>query len=583
MGAVVTFGRIQAGGRRLSSSSSSDRSRIARVLPDVSGIDTEFDYEIPDAMVPRVRTGTIVRADLNNRRIRAWVLDPDASALDGVKLKALTKVTGAGPSAELIDLAEWASWRWFGKRQFFLITASPPRAIHDVLPEMRVSDSGERVSNVSLLRLPPAMSSFDTIVEGVSHGPCMVLAPTNRGAVSIAKRLRELGHRIALYPDDWNIAARGNATVVGTRAAAWATLPHIHKAYVVDAHDANYKDERSPTWNAVDVVVERMRRRGGDVTLISPVPRLDQVQRFGVTLPSAGVERSGWAPLHVIDLRKTDPRSGMYSHQLVELLRSTKRVALVLNRKGRAQLLVCARCDEIAKCSTCGGSLTKRDEELSCSRCKSEQPVICASCGSTTFKQFRPGIAKVREELESLANRSVGEVSAESDSLPATDVLVGTEAVLHRIGRADAVVFMDFDQELLAARYQAPEDALILLARASRIVGGHNRDGVVVVQTRQPDHDVVTAAVKGDPEIFYEQERERRSIMSWPPFTALARVSGKQAEAFVEQLKGIEVLGPLDGAYLLQAPDHEELCNALAAVPRPSGGGLRVEVDPVRV
>jgi primosomal protein N' (replication factor Y) len=104
---------------------------------------------------------------------------------------------------------------------------------------------------------------------------------------------------------------------------------------------------------------------------------------------------------------------------------------------------------------------------------------VCAHCGSSTFKQLRPGIGKAREELESLARRPVGEVSGESDELPQTGVIIGTEAVLHRIGRADAVAFIDFDQELLATRYQAPEDALVLLARASRIVGGHHRHGVV--------------------------------------------------------------------------------------------------------
>jgi primosomal protein N' (replication factor Y) len=145
------------------------------------------------------------------------------------------------------------------------------------------------------------------------------------------------------------------------------------------------------------------------------------------------------------------------------------------------------------------------------------------------------------------------------------------------------VAFIDFDQEFLAARYQAPEDALILLARAARIVGGRKRDGLIVVQTRQPEHDVIAAAVHGDPDRFYEAEQVRRSAMMWPPYSALARVSGKHAEGFVAKLDGVDVLGPVDDVYLVRAPDHQGLCDALAAVPRPSGVGLRVEVDPHRV
>ena len=69
----------------------------------------------------------------------------------------------------------------------------------------------------------------------------------------------------------------------------------------------------------------------------------------------------------------------------------------------------------------------------------------------------------------------------------------------------------------------------------------------------------------------------------WPPFSAMAHVSGAPAAAYVADLPpSVQVLGPADGAYLLRAPDHRTLCDALAATPRPPGR-LRVAVDPLRV
>lgn len=553
--------------------------RVARILPDVSGIDTEFDYEIPETMVPRIRVGTIVRVVLNGRHIRAWVIDDKAEPPPNVALKPLQKVTGAGPSPELLSLAEWASWRWMGKRSFFYQTASPPKVVaQEGLPVTAVSSGGE--ADVRVIR---TWSSVELVKRAIAEGPALILVPSHRAATLLARRLREDGAKFVMHPDDWAQAARGGVSVVGTRAAVWAPMPELERVVVVDAHDEAYQSERAPTWNAIDLVVERARRRGVPVELLSPVPRLDVVE----TYPSAEVnrsdERAGWSRLHVVDLRQTDPRTGIYSPALVELLRSDKRIACVLNRKGRAQLLICARCDEIARCAQCTGPMSQSDDQLVCSRCRSTQPVVCTHCGSSSFKQLRPGVSRVREELETLASRPVGEVSGESDELPDAQVLVGTEAVLHRIGRADAVAFIDFDQELLAARYQAPEDAMVLLARASRIVGGRKRDGMVLVQTRQPDHDVIAAALHGDPERFYAAERERRKMMLWPPFSALARVSGKNAPGFVEKLQDVDVLGPLDDVYLVRAADHQQLCDALAVVPRPPGVGLRVEVDPHRV
>jgi hypothetical protein len=80
-------------------------------------------------------------------------------------------------------------------------------------------------------------------------------------------------------------------------------------------------------------------------------------------------------------------------------------------------------------------------------------------------------------------------------------------------------------------------------------------------------------------------ERDRRAQLRFPPATALAEVSGAAAEAFVGALGaclGVEILGPSGGRWLVRAPDHRTLCDALAATPRPSGR-LRVAVDPPRV
>jgi primosomal protein N' (replication factor Y) len=93
--------------------------------------------------------------------------------------------------------------------------------------------------------------------------------------------------------------------------------------------------------------------------------------------------------------------------------------------------------------------------------------MLCAACGSQKMKTLRAGVTRVREELEALAGVAVGEVTGDTDSdeLPDAPVLVGTEAVLHRVtGPVRAVAFLEFDQELLAPRYRAGEEALGLLA-----------------------------------------------------------------------------------------------------------------------
>lgn len=212
--------------------------------------------------------------------------------------------------------------------------------------------------------------------------------------------------------------------------------------------------------------------------------------------------------------------------------------------------------------------------------------MVCGDCGSLRLKVLRQGVSRVREELAALLGTPVGEVAGTpADApVPETPVLVGTEAVLHRVRRAAAVAFLDFDQHLLAPRFGAGEESLVLLARAARLVGGRGSPqephgvqgnaagGTVLVQTRMPDHDVLRAAVAGDPDLF--TERELRRELRLPPFSALAVV---RSEA--EPRRGAEVeVSPLtSGLWLLRAPDHRTLCDAVA----PLHGG--VSIDPIDV
>ena len=575
--------------------------RFVRVLPDEPAIGKTFDYLVPDNFGDQVRVGTRVRIVLGGRRVGGWIIALDVEPPPGVTPRPLAKLSGWGPTPDLFELAEWAAWRWSGRPAQFLRTANPERNVWVLPPGSGKTGaksspavpavSAGSASPRSVLRLPPAADPAEVVLDIAQKGNTLVVCPNLDQARRIATRLRREGVTAASHPRDWALGAAG-ATVVGTRAAVWAPVGDLAAVVVVDEHDEGHAQEQTPTWNARDVATERARRAGVPCTLVSPCPSLEALAWAPATVPSRSVERAGWPLVDVLDRRHDDPRTGLVAPKLVDVLRSDRRVLCVLNRVGRARLLACSGCGELARCEACDAALTQLEAgRLACPRCSRERPQVCASCGATRLKLLRQGVSRVREELEALVGEPVGEVSSLNDDpavaaiAGAARVVVGTEAVLHQVGRADVVAFLDLDQELLAPRYRAAEQALGLLVRAARLVGGRASGGRLVLQTRVPRHEVVLAALHADPARVADAERERRELLRFPPAAALAEVSGPAAPAFVATLgnpPGIDVMGPADGRWLLRAPDHARLADALAGLPRPPGR-LRLVVDPLRV
>ena len=156
---------------------------------------------------------------------------------------------------------------------------------------------------------------------------------------------------------------------------------------------------------------------------------------------------------------------------------------------------------------------------------------------------------------------------------------------MHRVGEADVVAFLDFDGELLAPRFRATEQAMGLLVRAARLVGPRRDGGRIIVQTRMPRHDVLDAALHADPGRLVDSERARRRSLGFPPYAAIAAITGSGTEQFAVALRtvrGITVVGG-DDRVLVRAADWATLADGLASVERPVGSRVRVEVDPPRI
>ncbi len=552
-----------------------------------------------------MRVGTIVRVPLHGRKVRGWLVGTDVDPEGDARLLPIAAVLSEGPPADVVALSAWIAHRWCGPRVAVLRSASPPnrvRATTPRLPELAsevrpYGSSATPVRRVGLevRRVPPLYDRRDLVEQLIAPaGSTVICVADGSRAASLAHTLARRGHPVALLHSDespaartdaWRRAAAGNCVIVGGRVAALAPVPDLAAAVVVDDADEALQEERVPTWHARDVLVERAARVGAAATVVSPAPTVEAefAVHFAPTVPPPDVEIAGWPRVSVVDRREQPPGARLLTEPLAVALRATDELAVcVLNRRGRFRLLACGACHELLRWDK-----------------NEDRPVVCPACGEARLRVIRAGVTRVGEELAALLpGKHVVDLDADTGAVPATaDVVVGTEAALHRADlrrrRPALVAYLDLDQELLAPRYRAATQAQWLLVRGAQLLAGRPRSETrLLVQTRVPDHEVVRAVAEGRPQIVTEAEIARRRALGYPPFGALAELTGDDAALglAVDQLRataasGVLALGPSEGRVLVQAPDSDTLARVLrvALAPARAVGRVRTVVDPPRV
>jgi primosomal protein N' len=558
--------------------------RAVRIITEVAAVDRPFDYLLSDTTT-QVGVGDRVRVDFNHRSVRGWVIDGATPSSD---LKTVKKWLGYGPPSSMLDLLHWASDRWYGTWSRFLLAASPRRVITN-LPRVPTKTPLELVVKATALDVLPGVIQLAPTTDPLAlvlgayeatrdaEGSLLVLVPTESWAGRLRGRLEQRGCHVASGDEQWDRMRAGWPVVVGARGTALAPVPRVAGAVVIDADDESYRSSATPTWEAVAMLRERCARDRAPLWLTSTVPS-------PTLLDGEGYEKDrdlvgGWPRVEVVDRRRSDPHEGVLAPVALEAARRALEsddpvaVVVILQRLGTGRLLACVACGELARCATCQQAEEEVGEQLACSERHEIRARFCRACGSTNLKRVRVGVTTLARDVAAQLNQAVSEVTAALDpSAQLERVVVGTEATWQRVRRCGAVVFVDFDQYLLAPRESARRTAITAVGKAGRLVGSR-RDGrgVVVVQTRRGDDDVVQALVNAEFDTIIRDDVATAKLLSLSPFGASADVSGEGAEAFVAGLSASLVsVDQTPTGYVVRAKEMATLTSALREAERPT-------------
>ena len=641
--------------------------RYASVYPLVTAraVARPFTYEVPDGV--GLGKGAVVEVPFARATRRGVVVGVDGEPPPGVEAAPVGRVVGA-VSPALVDLALWLA-EYYG--------STPARALELVAPLRRARRS-ERPAPALRETLPgeppPASLSgsqrraVERVVGALEAGggsfllygatgsgktevylqACALALERGLGAIvlvpeialapqTVGRLQARFGDRVAVLHsalteadrrDERDRIAAGEAPiVVGARSAVFAPLPRLGLICVDEEHDASYKQESDPRYDARTLAAKRAALEGAVAVYGSATPRPESWARLE-RLDLGGRITGPLPPVRVVDLRRerSYPLSTPLLQELGELAERGGKAILLLNRRGVAPAIHCRACGRTRRCVNCEVALVLHaDGALRCHHCGWSQhaPETCPECGSAELARLGAGTQRLERELAArvpelerirLDADSVRRPGAAAEALSrfaAADraVLLGTQMVAkghHFAGVALAAV-VDADTGLGLPDFRAEERTFQLV---TQLAGRSGRDapGRVLVQTFQPDARALELAARHDVERFLASELEWRRELRYPPFGHLVRVlvSGPDAEAPQRLLREVrdrlgdpDLLGPapllrLRGrhrAQLLAKTDRPrrvagrvaDLLSAAAPAMRRAGVTAVVDVDPQTV
>jgi primosomal protein N' (replication factor Y) len=400
-------------------------------------------------------------------------------------------------------------------------------------------------------------------------------------------------------------------------------VPRLGVICIDEEHDASYKQESDPRYDARTVAAKRAALENAVAVFGSATPRPESWGKLE-RLDLGGRLSGPLPPVRVVDLRREAgyPLSAPLLAALGAIEEHGGKAILLLNRRGVAPALHCRACGLTLRCVNCDVALVLHgDGLLRCHHCghTEPKPETCPACHSTELARLGAGTQKLERELEAKlpelerirldadAVEKPGALAAALKRFAATDrvVLVGTQMVAkgHHFSGVALAAVVDADTGLGMPDFRAEERTFQLL---TQLAGRSGRDapGRVLVQTFQPDSRAIELAARHDVSRFLDSELERRRALGYPPFSHLVRivVTGPEPDAPLQALLEIkegltgDLLGPapllrLRGRYRAQlvaktdqprrlAAQAGRLLSAGAPAMRRAGLSAVVDVDP---
>lgn len=389
--------------------------------------------------------------------------------------------------------------------------------------------------------------------------------------------------------DEYRKIAKGLVRIViGARSAVFAPLTNLGIIIVDEEHSTTYKQESNPKYNAIDIAIERAKNNNAKVVLGSATPSLESysrslVKKYNLVELKNRANNKPLPNVTIVDMnheKKGSYFSKLLIEKIEEKLNNNEQIILLLNRRGYASFITCSSCGYVSKCPNCDVTLTyhKSSDMERCHYCgyATKRHVVCPKCHEESVKNLGVGTEKIEEELNKLFKARIIRMDFDTTSTKGAhekiinsfrnheyDILLGTQMIAKGLDfpNVTLVGVINADTSLMIPNFRSSEYTFQLLSQVSGRSGRSDKNGIVIIQTYNPDHYAIKLSQTQNYNLFFKEEMGIRRKLNYPPYTYIVSVkvisvdydlAKKESTIISEKLKdklvNSTVLGPSIGS-----------------------------------
>ena len=433
------------------------------------------------------------------------------------------------------------------------------------------------------------------------HKQVLYLLPEIALTVQITNRLRcVFGNKLGIYHSRYNDEERVEIwqkqlsnepyeVILGARSAAFLPFQRLGLVIIDEEHENSFKQQDpAPRYHARSVAIVLAQMYGAKTLLGTATPSIEsyrnaQLGKYGLVTLSQRYKDIQLPTIEVVDikdLRRRKLMSGPFSPRLIAAVRNAlqrgEQAILFQNRRGFAPMIECRTCGWVPHCPNCDVSLTyhKSMNVLTCHYCGYTErvPEQCPNCESKDIKGRGYGTEKIEDEimevfpdariarmdLDTTRTKNAYERLINDFSAGKTNLLIGTQMVSKGLDfdHVSVVGILDADNMLNYPDFRAYEHAFTMMAQVSGRAGRKGKQGLVILQTKNPELPVIQQVVNNSYTAFYKSQLEERTAFHYPPFFHLIYIyikhrnndivesASMELGSRIREIFGNRVLGP---------------------------------------